>query len=307
MDNNAIPIIEVSPHQKSKVNTTFVMRQVIVGLIPAMIVSVFLFKLPAFLLFLVCGLTCILAETVVLKIRKKPLQIKDSSALLTGILLAMTLPPKTPLWCAFLGAVFAIVVGKHIFGGLGQNIFNPALVGRAFLMASFPVILTTWHNPLTLDAVTKATPLAMQTNVIDLKALFLGNVAGCLGETSAAALILGGLYIIFRGIADWRAPLGMFLGVSVLSAFLYGPNQILFHLFAGGIMLGLFFMITDPVTTPITKKGRFIFGLVVGLLVIVIRKFGGLPEGVMYSILFMNTFVPIIDKLTKPKPFGKIG
>ncbi len=309
---NMHPIVEVSPHQKGKLNTPSVMKQVAVGLIPAMIASIVFFKLSAFFVIITCVLGCVLSEWFVFFLRKKPHQLGDYSAVVTGVLLALVLPPKTPLWCAFLGAVVSIIIGKHLFGGLGQNIFNPALVGRAFLMASFPVILSTWNAPFTLDAVTSATPLAswkFSGVFVSLRDLFIGSVSGSLGETSAIALILGGIYLFIRKIADWRAPLGMLLGIVVLAEVFYlldpANGSVLFHLLSGGVILGMFFMITDPVTTPVTKRGRIIFGLAVGFLVIIIRKWAGLPEGVMYSILFMNAFVPIINKLTKSRVFGK--
>jgi len=309
---NIHPIVEVSPHQKGRLNTSGVMKQVVIGLIPAIIVSIIFFKLSAFLIILICILGCVISEWFIFFLRKKPHQLTDYSAVVTGILLALVLPPKTPLWCAFLGAVVAIIIGKHLFGGLGQNIFNPALVGRAFLMASFPVILSTWHTPFTLDAVTSATPLAawkFSGVFVPLKDLFLGCVSGSLGETSSLALMLGGFYIIIKKVADWRAPLGMLIGIALLAEIFYlidpANGSVLFHLLSGGVILGMFFMITDPVTTPVTKKGRIIFGLAVGFLVIIIRKWAGLPEGVMYSILFMNAFVPIINKLSKSRVFGK--
>lgn len=305
-------IVETHPHIKAKYDRAWLMREVIVGLSPVILASLFFFRIRAFLLIGICVLSCVLTEEVFLYLRRKPSAYKDGSAVVTGILLALTLPPKIPLWMGFLGGFVAIFIGKQLFGGLGQNIFNPALVGRAFLMASFPVALTTWHNPFTLEAVTEATPLALakfSKIFVSWTDLFLGRVSGSLGETSALAILIGGGYLLVRRVADWRQPLGMFLGMGVLSGifFLEDPlnGSILFHLFSGGAMLGMFFMVTDPVTTPVTKLGRFMFGLGVGMLVMIIRKWGGLPEGVMYSILFMNGLVPLINKWTKPKSFGR--
>ena len=305
-------LVEIGPHQKARYNTAYVMWQVVVALIPAVIAAIVFFKILAVKLLLSCVLGTNLTEAAVLFLRRRPQRIWDGSATVTGILLALVLPPALPAGVAFLGAVVAILVGKQLFGGLGQNIFNPALVGRAFLMASFPVLLTTWTKPYSLDAVTAASPLALWkfSHVFtSIKDLFIGNVAGSLGETSALALILGGIYLIGRRIADWRAPLGMILGVSIFAGILEICNPqngtILFHLFSGGIMLGAIFMVTDPVTSPTTKKGRFIFGFLIGIMVMIIRKWGGLPEGVMYSILFMNAFVPLINRLTKEKAFGR--
>ena len=305
-------IVEVGPQKKAKYDTTWVMKQVVIALIPAVIASVIFFKLKAVLLILTCVISCLLAEKLVMILRKRPSSLGDYSAVITGILLALIFPPGLALWAACLGSVVAIVIGKHIFGGLGQNIFNPALVGRAFLMASFPVMLTTWIKPFTLEAVTGATPLALakfSQEFVSIRSLFLGGVSGSLGETSSLALILGGVYLILRGAACFRAPLGMFLGCSILGGVFYFINPVSgsvpFHLFSGGFLLGMFFMVTDPVTTPVTKPGRFLFGFLVGILVIVIRKWSGLTEGVMYSILFLNAFTPLINKLTQPKAFGR--
>ena len=305
-------IVETSPHKKAQYDTSWIMRQVIIALIPAVIASVIFFKLRAVFLISVCTVAAVLSEEAVCRIRKRPSCLKDYSAVVTGLLLALILPPETPLWAAFLASIVAIALGKQIFGGLGHNIFNPALVARAFLMAAFPVMLTSWVEPFTLEAVTSATPLALwkfNRVFVDLQRLFLGNVSGSLGETSSLALILGGIYLILRKAADWRACLGMFAGISAVSGIFYFleplNGSVLFHLLSGGVLLGMFFMVTDPVTTPVTKTGRFLFGLFVGILVIVIRRWSGLPEGVMYSILFMNSFVPLINRFTKPKSFGR--
>ncbi len=224
----------------------------------------------------------------------------------------MILPPGVPLGTAALGAVIAIALGKQIFGGLGYNIFNPALVGRAFLMASFPVLLTTWVKPFSLDAVTKATPLGLmkfQGTATPLLNLFLGQTAGSLGETSAVAILLGGAFLIWKGYIDWRIPAGYAFTVFLLGEFIHLINPAkfpspFFQVLAGGLLLGAFFMATDPVTTPVTIKGRWIFGIGSGVLLIGIRIWGGLPEGVMYSILLMNMTVPLINRYTRPKPFG---
>ncbi len=305
-------IIEISPHIKSKQDIPYIMKQVIIACLPAIIVSIVFFKIKAFLLIITCVASSILSEEIILKIRKKQSQIKDCSAAVTGILLALILPPSTSIGVAITGSIFAIVVVKQLFGGLGKNIFNPALAARAFLMAAFPVALTSWTEPTTLQAVTKATPLAMwkfHNVTANLKDLFLGNISGSLGETSALAIIIGGIYMLYKQIADWKAPVGMLTSITIFSGIMYLINHdngsIAFHLFSGGIMLGMFFMITDPVTTPITKSGRFIFGAGVGIMVMIIRFWGGLPEGVMYSILFFNSLTPLINKLTKPKSLGR--
>ncbi len=305
-------VISISPHQKEKADTASVMRGVILALIPAVIASIYYFKLRAFLLIIVCIFGTVITEAVFQKLRRKQVTIGDGSALLTGLLLALVLPPSLPLWAGFLGAVMAIVIGKQIFGGLGQNIFNPALIGRAFLMATFPVMLTRWIKPGIFDAVSTATPLSMMKfdqSITSTLYLFLGNTGGSLGETCALALIIGAIFLLIKKYMDWRIPLSYLGTVLVLSSILYliKPTQYappLFHLFAGGLMLGALFMATDPVTSPVTKKGRYIFGIGCGILVIIIRTWGGLPEGVMYSILLMNAFTPLINRYTIPVQFG---
>jgi electron transport complex protein RnfD len=289
-----------------------VMRAVIYALFPAVIASIYYFKFRAFLLIIVCIAGTVLSEALIQKLRRKPVTIHDGSALLTGLLLALILPPTLPLWAAFLGAVMAIVIGKQIFGGLGQNIFNPALIGRAFLMATFPVMLTTWIKPGLREAVTTATPLSIlkfDKVVTPTMQLFFGNTGGSLGETCAIALIIGGVFLLVMRIMDWRIPLSYIGTVVVLSGilFLIKPTHFVapwFHLFSGGLLLGALFMATDPVTSPVTKKGRYIFGVGGGVLVVIIRTWGGLPEGVMYSILLMNAFTPLINRYTVPVLFG---
>jgi len=305
-------VISAFPHQKPKITTNKVMFEIMCALIPAILASIYFFRLRAVYLILNCMVIAQVTESIILKIRKKPSSSKDVSCVLTGLLLALTLPPSTKWYAASLGSIFAILVGKQLFGGLGYNIFNPALVGRAFLAAAYPKMLTTWITPFSLDVVTGATPLALRKFdhiITPTLNIFLGNISGCLGETSALCLIVGGSYLVLRKIADWRIPLSMFITLSVVSSIFYLKNPIygsvFFHLFSGGFLLGALFMATDPVTSPVTKKGRFIFGFGCGILVMVIRYFSGLPEGVMYSILFMNALVPLINRLTIPKSFGR--
>jgi electron transport complex protein RnfD len=239
---------------------------------------------------------------------------------LTGLLLGLILPPTFPLWMACLGGVVSIGIGKAVFGGLGMNIFNPALVGRAFLQAAFPVAMTTWvANTLAVDAVSAATPLALVKfrepglRVMDvappLRDLFLGTTPGSLGETSALAVLIGGLVLLVLKVANWRAPVAMALGVLALGGGLWvtNPSQYphpLFHLLSGGFLFGAMFMATDLVTSPVTSRGLWIFGFGAGLITVLIRLFGGLPEGVMYSILIMNATVPLINRWTRPRIFG---
>jgi electron transport complex protein RnfD len=310
--------ITSSPHLKSKLNTPYVMFQVIVSLLPAIIASIIFFRYRAVFVILNCILTAVITEEIVGRVRKNSLRVKsfisvsrDGSAVVTGLLLALVLPPSVPWYAASLGSIFAVLVAKHLFGGIGSNIFNPALMGRAFLMAAYPRMLTTFIEPFSLDTVTKATPLALRKFsqvILPLKDLFLGNISGSLGETSSLCLIIGGLYLTIKKIADWRIPLSATITVTVISSIFYIINHsnasVLFHLFSGGFLLGIFFMATDPVTTPVTKKGRYVFGIGCGLLIMIIRYFSGLPEGVMYSILFMNAFVPLINRYTRPKRFG---
>lgn len=286
------------------------MLEVILALVPAVAWGIYLFGINAVKVISASVITCALAEYISCLVRRKPLTLRDFSFLVTGVLFALTLPPTLPVWIVCLGAAVSIIIGKEIFGGLGQNIFNPALVGRAFLMASFPAHLTTWVKPF--DAVSCATPLGIwkfQKAFTGINELFLGTTGGCIGETSALILLLGGLYLIIRKIADWRIPLSYLGSVTLISGILYIVNNsygsIWFHLFSGGLLLGAFFMATDPVTCPVTRKGKFIFGTGCAIITMVIRYFGGLPEGVMYSILFMNALFPLIERFTVPKPLGK--
>jgi len=307
--------ISVSPHIHSPVDTRYMMKGVIIALLPAIIASTVFFRLEAVSVILASVAGCVFTEYALQKARKREVRIGDYSAILTGILLALILPPPIPLWMAFLGGVFAIGIGKEIFGGLGQNIFNPALLARAFLMAAFPIALTTWVKPVTLDAVTTATPLGLAKfnhAATPYMNLFIGNISGSLGETSAFALILGGAYLLYKKIIDYRIPLAYTLAMLVVSgiAYLVSPEKCLppgFHILAGGFLIGAFFMATDPVTTPVTKKGRWIFGAGCGVVTMTIRLWGGLPEGVMYSILFMNAFTPVINRLTRPRRYGTTG
>jgi electron transport complex protein RnfD len=259
-------------------------------------------------------------EAAVGRWRGLPFTLGDGSAALTGLLVGLIVPPALPWWMATLGGVVAIGLGKSVFGGLGMNIFNPALVGRAFLQAAFPVSMTTWTaNRLGADAVSAATPLALVkfreagVSVMDvappLRDLFLGTTAGSLGETSALAVLAGGMALLVLRVANWRAPAAMALGAVVLGGGLWvmeparWPHP-LFHLLSGGFMFGALFMATDLVTSPITSRGLWVFGLGAGVLTVVIRLFGGLPEGVMYAILIMNAAVPLINRFTRPRVFG---
>lgn len=249
--------------------------------------------------------------------QKKEIAIPDGSAILTGLLLAYNLPPEVPLWLPVAGSFFAIAIGKQVFGGLGHNIFNPAPAGRAFLMVSWPVYMTTWQNPRwKVDAITTATPLALiKHNQLDLLKgttymdLFLGNRGGCIGEVCIAALLIGAAYLFWKKYISWHIPLTYIAAVAFLSWIFNGftgffTGDALFFVLSGGLVLGALFMATDYVTSPLSNKGKIIFGISCGVLTFVIRKFSGYPEGTSYAILIMNAFVPVIDKFTCPKWFG---
>ncbi len=297
--------VSPSPHLKDRVSVRLIMFTVVVALLPASACGVYLFGLHALWVILVSVASALISEFLGYRAMGKKFTM-DGSAVITGLLLALCLPPTVPLWMPVVGSSFAILVGKCAFGGLGQNLFNPALVGRAFLSLSWPALMTTWVSPF--EGVSTATPLGTWKaggGDTSLSALFLGNVAGCIGETSALAILLGGILLIAFRYIDWKTPLS-YIGTVGLLMFLLGEDP-LFHMLAGGLFLGAFFMATDYVTTPLTGKGRVIFGLGAGLLVVVIRMYGGMPEGVTYSILIMNAFTPLIDRYTRPRVYGTVG
>lgn len=309
-----------SPHIQSKQTTKSIMWTVVIALIPALLVGVYYFGIPALIVTLTSVLFCVLFEWIIQKfiIKTKP-TINDGSAVITGILLAFNLPANVPLWILAIGALVAIGVAKMSYGGLGKNPFNPALVGRVFLFISFPskVAMSDWpipkalfSNPLT-DAITGPTPLLALKNGqgVDLWNMFIGNIGGSLGEVSALALIIGGLILLFRKVITWHIPISFLFsaGVFALILWLVDPSQYIhpaYHMLAGGMMLGAIFMATDMVTSPITYKGQLVFGFGCGILTIVFRNFGPMPEGVSFAILIMNAVTPLINKGFKPKPFG---
>jgi len=317
MENKFNLILESSPHLKSNVSTPKIMYTVTILLLPMCIAGIYYFGLSA-LIRILAGVTAALAtEYLFLKIRKKDTgAILDGSGIITGILLVLTLPPTISIFEIVLGSVVAIGIGKQVFGGLGYNIFNPALVGRAFLQAAFPVEMTTWVKPFffKLDSISTATPLGgfkFNNDLTPLNDLFFGNTGGCIGETSALLIIVAGIILLVLKMADWRIPVSIISTVIVFSGILHLANpekyqDPLFYLLSGGLMLGTFFMATDMVTSPITSKGNIIFGIGIGVVVMIIRVFGGLPEGMMFSILFMNSFVPLINRYAKPKVFGEV-
>ncbi len=306
-------ILTSSPHVFDGDTVDGIMRAVLVALLPAALAGVHFFGLHALWLMLACMTSAAASEAAVQALRKKPVTVRDGSALITGLLLALSLPPATPLGMGILGSAVAIVLAKQLFGGLGMNPFNPALAGRAFLAAAFPVHLTTWNvlggrlAQLGADAVTSATPLKlwkMQHVATSLGPLFFGNRLGSVGETSTVAILLGAAFLLARRVIDWRIPVS-YLGTVALLSLALGQDP-LFHLMAGGLMLGAFFMATDLVTSPVTPLGRWVFGVGAGIILMVIRLYGGLPEGVTYSILVMNAFAPLINRATAPRRFGEV-
>jgi electron transport complex protein RnfD len=328
MDNKLI--VSSSPHIRSKEDTSYVMKQVIIALVPAAIAAVYFFRLNALSVMFFCILGCVLSEFIYQKITKQESTINDFSAVVTGLLLAFNVPASLPWWMCIIGSMFAIIVVKMIFGGIGNNFVNPALAARAFLLASFPVAMTSWTktgvNFVTsqnLDAVSTATPLSfLKLTSIEsvsqglnnlsqnysLNDMLLGNVGGCIGETSAILIVLGGLYLMYKGIIDYVIPTFYILTVFVLTFILGGFNLnfAIYELLAGGLMLGGFFMLTDYTTSPMTKNGQIIYAVIAGILTTVIRLYGGYPEGVSYSILLVNVMTPLIDKFVKTKVFGEV-
>ncbi|KLU40747.1 MAG: RnfABCDGE type electron transport complex subunit D [Limnochordia bacterium] len=294
-------IISPSPHVRDGDTTPRIMFDVLISLLPAVAAAVYFFGFNAIRLVLLGGAAAVATEALFQKLRGKPITIWDGSALVTGILLALTVPPTLPSWMIIVGSAVGIAVGKQVFGGLGHNIFNPALVGRAFLTASFVGPMTAWTGPF--DTITRATPLAVGAARASLPGLFFGSVAGSLGETSALAILLGGIYLFYRGILDHRITLGV-LGTVIAMSFLTGANPI-FELLAGGLLFGAIFMATDMVTSPYTPRGRWIFGIGIGFMVMLIRTWGSMPEGVTYAILFMNAVTPLINRWTRPRIYGQ--
>lgn len=315
-----------SPHIHCGETTTKVMRAVILALLPACGVAVYFFGLHALLVLVLCTGGCLGAEALFRRGMGRPLTLTDGSAVVTGILLALNLPPTSPWWLALIGAAVAIGLGKQVYGGLGYNPFNPALVARVVLLISFPVQMTTWTAPAPLfsgaDAVTTATPLGAAKTAVMLHGhlpamqgswmgYFVGDMAGSLGEVSAIALLLGAAYLLWKGIITWHIP-AAFLGTACVFSgvfWLIDPSRYpspLFHLLTGGMLLGALFMATDMVTSPVTGKGMLIFGAGCGVITILIRLFGGYPEGVSFAILLMNAVTPLIDRYTRPKKFGAV-
>ena len=309
--------VSIGPHLKDGISTKRIMWAVTFSLIQAGAAGAFIFGMNSLLVIAVSMLAAVVTEALILALRRKDIgAVYDGSALLTGLLLAYNIPPGSPLWMPAAGSIFAIAIGKQVFGGLGHNIFNPALVGRAFLMISWPVYMTTWKNPRWApDAVTTATPLALykhnQFDMINISNwdLFLGNRGGCIGEVCVIALLIGAAYLFMKKYITWHIPVTYIAVTGLLSWAFNGRSGLftgdaIFFILSGGLILGAFFMATDYVTSPISPKGKMIFGAGCGVLTFVIRKFSGYPEGVSYAILIMNAASPIIDKYSLPKWFG---
>lgn len=311
--------VSASPHVKSPKTVTGIMLDVIIALVPALIASFFLFGPRALAVTAVCVGTCVLSEFICRKVMKRANTINDLSAVVTGLLLAFNLPSTIPLWMAAIGSVVAIVVVKQFFGGIGQNFVNPALVGRIVLLTSFPTAMASWEKPLTWqhEAVTTASPLAAMyneageftvENIPTLTDMLIGNRAGCLGEVCAIGLIAGGLYLVIRKVISPVIPLTFIGTVAVFMTIAGGFNMeyVAYQLLSGGLLIGAIFMATDYTTSPISLKGKIIFGIGCGLITALIRFYGNLPEGVSFAIVLMNILVPHIERLTMPKPFGSV-
>lgn len=306
-------VVSGTPHVRSKESIQSIMRDVIIALVPATAAGIYYFGLRALILIVAAIISAVFFEWLYEKITKKPVTINDLSAVVTGLLLAMNLPASAPVWVAIVGSAFAIIFAKQLFGGLGQNFINPALAGRAFLLASYPTEMTTWvvPNGLAADAATYATPLAQLKNgALDasLGQLVLGQVGGTIGETCVIALIIGGIYLLYKHVISWKIPVIYIATVFILFAVIgrHGMRMPLQEIFAGGVMLGGIFMATDYASSPVTPKGQVIFAVGAGLLTYLIRTFGGYPEGVSYSILIMNCCVPLIERFTEPTIFGAL-
>ncbi len=326
--------VSPAPHISQPLSTQRVMLDVIIGLAFPMAAAVWYFRQYAVSCLLICVATCVVSEWIFNWIRKKPCSVCDLSAVVTGIILALSMPPAAPWWAGVVGGGFAIVIVKMLYGGLGYNVFNPAMAARVFLAISFGTLMTTWRVPATINpAMPQVTATNTETNYMtratvmayskmaqkgeqpakELETLskdsFFGAEAGCLGETSALAILLGGVYMLIRKTITWRIPFAVLLAAAAVAAiaWLIKPDAYvnpLYHIVGGGLMLGAFFIATDPVTSPLTAKGEWIFGLGVGVLIMLIRFLGEYPEGVMYAVLIMNSITPLIDRFTRLIPAG---
>lgn len=295
--------VSLSPHVRSGATTRRIMLDVCLALLPAVIFAVYWFGFGVLLTVLLSVASAILSEFLMEKALRRPVTIDDGSAAVTGLLLALTLPAGTPWYVPVLGSIFAICIAKQVFGGLGDNFVNPALAGRAFLLASFPAAMTTY--PLVADAVTSATPLSSEfAGSVDYLQAFIGRIGGCIGEVSTLALLIGAAYLLIRRVIDWRIPLS-YLGTMALLTVIGGGN-VLDSVLLGGTVLGAFFMATDYVTSPVTSWGRVIYGVGIGIINYTIRRWGAYPEGTTYAILLMNIAAPLIERFTRPRKYGEV-
>jgi len=304
-------LITHAPHIWRGVSISRIMYIVVIALLFPTAAAVYFFGYYSIILIAICVAVAVLTEFIIKRLRRKRF-IMDGSAVITGLLFALILPPRLPIWMAVVGAAFSIAIAKEAFGGLGYNIFNPALAGRAFLSVCFPREMTTWVLPtyFNTDAVTGPSPLGesftYQVDKLDMyRDLLFGNTAGSMGETSALLIIAGGIILLAFRLIDWRIPL-FYIGTVALGSFLAGQD-VAYQLLAGGLMIGAFFMATDYATSPVTGNGRIIFAVGLGVLTVLFRNYGPMPEGVAFSILIMNAFTPLIDKYIRPRPFGYKG
>lgn len=314
-------IVSSSPHIKSNSEISSIMLDVIIALLPALCAGVFFFGVRALALILTTVAACVLSEYIYERITKKTVTIRDLSAVVTGILLSMCLPPSLPLWMAFIGGCFAIVIVKQLYGGLGKNFMNPALAARCFMMVAWAGQFATFVMPLSgygLDAISSATPLAIlkgtsEGSLPSLMNAFLGVKAGCIGETSGLMLLIGFLYLLIKRVVDFKIPLCYIASFAILT-YLFGENTTdftqgyftLLHILTGGLLIAAFFMATDYVTTPTTTRGHIIFGIGCGVITFAIRRFGAYPEGASFAVILMNIVSPLIERYTRPKSFGEV-
>ncbi|MHC4083465.1 MAG: RnfABCDGE type electron transport complex subunit D [Planctomycetota bacterium] len=329
-------LLQAAPFLRRGLTTPRLMVEVLLGLMPVVFAAIYFFGLSAVCVITAATAGCVATELLLERARPRGASLADGSAVLTGVILGLCLPPGIALWMAFVGGTVAIGLGKVVFGGLGQNLFNPALVGRAFLQAAFPTAITTWNEsgaitefftvrasnfalpfmqapPPPVDAVTTATPLGLMKfeGVFEpVRNLMLGNTAGSLGETCALLIIICGAILALRRVFDWRIPVSILGTVALFSGIMWAIDAEAypspgFMLCSGGLLFGAVYMATDPVTSPLAPRGAWIFGIGVGALVVLIRLWGGLPEGVMYAILLMNAATPLIDRISAPRPFGR--
>ena len=304
--------VSSSPHVRDTVTTKNIMYDVLIAMIPAAAFGVYQFGFNALLVIILTMAACVLSEYIFEKAMKRPITIADGSALVTGMILALNMPPEIPVWVPVLGGVFAIIVVKQLYGGLGQNFMNPALAARCFLLISFAGMMNDFSSAsLGFDSVSGATPLAMLRSgeTVDLAALVIGRIPGTIGEVSVLALLIGAVYMLVKKVISPRIPL-IYIGTAAVFLFLFGgfdPYYVICEVCSGGLIFGAFFMATDYVTSPITPKGQIVYGVIFGLLTGIFRLWGASPEGVSYAIILSNLLVPMIERVTLPKAFGKEG